>query len=330
MSNSSEHTTTPRVSVVVLNTSSDWHEWIYVIKLKATVSDIWEHINPDTPKDDIPALSEPERPTPSEVRQAATRIADLSAAEREEYQDLIRQYRRDLDLYDRRKRGIATIQNHIIESLNRKHLIYTFDCDTTHDILVSLKNRFKPTNEARERELTLQYQRLKTLTTRNMNMEDWLLQWEKTCRECRQLNLPDVAGIRPVRDFVYAIHNVDSEFALGWRHQLAREQVDPNMEIRDIVQEFRNWKREAPRDDREYHGAFEATFQGHPISGKRRDCVCGEDHRFKECPYLVDSKRPPNWKPDSAIQQQIEEKLKNPRLKETINRIRREDLPTAF
>jgi hypothetical protein len=69
------------------------------------------------------------------------------------------------------------------------------------------------------------------------------------------------------------------------------------------------------------HGAFPATFQGQSInksdSEKKLPCLCREHHWYKECPYLVESVRTKNWKPNPSIQENL-------RLKETIDRIRKE------
>ena len=64
------------------------------------------------------------------------------------------------------------------------------------------------------------------------------------------------------------------------------------------------------------HSAFTATLQGQPAEeekekekGKKSPYLCGEIHRFKDCPYLIESNRPKNWIPDQAIMAKIKEKL---------------------
>ena len=71
------------------------------------------------------------------------------------------------------------------------------------------------------------------------------------------------------------------------------------------------------------HGAFAAAYQGKSLENlddvktdtktdaKKKPCVCGEDHQFKDCSYLIESVRVKDWKPDPAIQKQIDEKLEN-------------------
>ena len=45
-------------------------------------------------------------------------------------------------------------------------------------------------------------------------------------------------------------------------------------------------------------------------------------HRFKFCPYLIKERQPQGWKPDPAIQERINEKLQNPRLKAAVDHAR--------
>ena len=77
------------------------------------------------------------------------------------------------------------------------------------------------------------------------------------------------------------------------------------------------------------HSAFVAILQGWTANdkgkGRKSTCLCGEEHRFKECPYLIESCQPNDWTPDPTIQAKIEKKLKqSEKLRETIQRIRKE------
>ena len=80
------------------------------------------------------------------------------------------------------------------------------------------------------------------------------------------------------------------------------------------------------------HGAFPATFQGETLGNtqadkgnkKTNECLCGEMHRFKDCPYIVESVRPVGWKPNKDTQQLVEGKIQgNTKLKTIIGRIRK-------
>jgi hypothetical protein len=96
---------------------------------------------------------------------------------------------------------MATLRSFIQETITRTYLTYTFDCDTPHDMLVTLKQRVAPTDQARKIELINQYQKLKE-APHSQNLDTWFQQWEKTYKECKQLNLPDVEDDRPLYDFL--------------------------------------------------------------------------------------------------------------------------------
>jgi hypothetical protein len=48
-------------------------------------------------------------------------------------------------------------------------------------------------------------------------------------------------------------------------------------------------------------------------------CVCGADHRWARCFYLIESIRPADWKEDEGIRKKIDERLaSNPKLKKAV------------
>ena len=79
-------------------------------------------------------------------------------------------------------------------------------------MLVALKQRVVPTDQARKIELINQYQKLKK-APRGQNLDTWPQQWEKTYKECKQLKLPDAEDNRPLYDFLNAISGTAPEFA---------------------------------------------------------------------------------------------------------------------
>ena len=80
------------------------------------------------------------------------------------------------------------------------------------------------------------------------------------------------------------------------------------------------------------HSAF-ATLQNNSPASTTKTCLCGEEHLFRECQYLIESLRPHGWVPDEKIQQQIDEKLmRYERLAAAVERAQKEAsqrMPTA-
>jgi hypothetical protein len=85
----STYTSTTKVTVTLVDTN-DWYDWITTIKVKAQGEGIWQYIDPSTPKESLPRLEEPARPSYKQVQeilkesfpQAATTFTD---EEREAY-----------------------------------------------------------------------------------------------------------------------------------------------------------------------------------------------------------------------------------------------------
>ena len=107
---------------------------------------------------------------------------------------------------------MATLRSFIQETITRTYLTYTFNCDTPHDMLVALKQRVVPTDQARKIELINQYQKLKKASG-GQNLDTWLQQWEKAYKECKQLKLPDAEDNRLLYDILNAISGIAPEFA---------------------------------------------------------------------------------------------------------------------
>ena len=77
------------------------------------------------------------------------------------------------------------------------------------------------------------------------------------------------------------------------------------------------------------HSTFVAILQGQIADekgkGRKSTCLCGEEHQFKECPYLIKSCRPKDWTLDPTIEAKIEKKIKqSKKLRETIEQIRKD------
>ena len=75
--------------------------------------------------------------------------------------------------------------------------------------------------------------------------------------------------------------------------------------------------------------ASEPTLQGRPATSttatdKKRPCLCGEEHAWKVCMYIVPEMRPQGWKGNNDTQNKVDDKIsKNPNVKRVVERIRR-------
>jgi len=305
----------------------DWDDWIEVIRTTALGADIWELINPNKSKAQIKSLTQPVRPEPADIRPPAdgevtTAYSDLSTDEREQLRQLQSDYNYDRKEYDRKRRALADIRKQIVETIKRDYVSFTHKCDTVHDILVRLKDRIAPTDKIRERELIEQYKSA-CKPPKAQNIEQWIQKWEKTYDDCSSVDIPEVQGSRPLFDFVQAISGVSTGFADVWNVRLIENDT---YNIYELVKQYRLYLRttKTQAKSRGEHGAFPTTLQRKDTDGKPK-CICKDYHYYSECPYLIDSKRPKDWKPDEAIQKNVEATLKsNTRIRKKVESVRKQ------
>lgn len=315
---------------IILNESSDWDTWFYVVKSLASDSGVngWKYVDPTLPqKPSLPQL--PELPTPASVKDNATSIKDLDTNQVTLYQILRSEYKDQLAAAKLVHQSVDRIHRYILETTSAHNLTFVRSSTDTYDILRILKQRLAPTDRARELEITKKYQALRRYH-RNENIETYLNNWEKVYAEAAELKIPEVDRYRPLTDFLVAITEISPGFAASEEAKLT-DKIDEGITpptLYKLIEKFRNHRRIHDASKEISQGAF-ATFkdeeQQKETAGqkKNRPCLCGEDHRFAYCPYLVETARPEGWSPDETIQKLIEEKIKNSeKLRETIDKAR--------
>jgi len=129
---------------------------------------------------------------------------------------------------------------------------------------------------------------------------------------------------RSLFDFLNAISTISPEFANVWivNIQEREDAGTPLPDLYKIIELYRNNQRLIKVKEPPSYGAFPASYQGKPADPdkpRKSICLCGVEHQFPDCPYLIQSIRPEDWKPDPDIEKQIKEKINNnPRLKTKI------------
>ena len=162
----------------------------------------------------------------------------------------------------------------------------------------------------------------------------WLHSWEKTYKDALDIDLPDVQGNRPVKDFVQSLQDVDPGFHTYWTHHLHCAKEYPS--LREVINKFCTHLHEDPTSRMAGHGAFLASFQDQTVGpaslqsekqaekldilptsrtsstkciGRKSECLCGKLHCFADCPYLIKLKQGCNWVADKDISCMICEKM---------------------
>ena len=315
-----------KTSIILTNTDT-WDDWFGNTRRLALSADIWEHINPDT---DEVQLIKPRIPTYDEVKEGATTFASLNSNEKEEWQRINRQYADENDEYKRKRKALSELVGRIQDTINRKAISYITDCDTPYQMLRKLKSKYCATEETREIELAAKFRRQLNTVPKSRNIEDWLTELEKTYAQCERKGLLSSKPGVTVKEFLDAIANIDQAFADQWDSVISRGELN-NTDFPKIIQHFRNWKlhRAQRTTNSQPTAAFPATFQGQTTEEnkeegtKKKPCLCGNEHAWRSCLYLIPILRSKDWKADPTIQAKVDEQMKKPHIQKIVTKLQK-------
>lgn len=265
---------------------------------------VWRYINPDL-ENPIPEPIRPVAPSPAEASlvEGHTTFASLTPDEREIFKLIYSEYKESLSLARQEMETLKAIRNHLVTSVSKDNIVYIETKDTIYDMLVALKKRLAPTDEARKLEVIDKYRRLRQFD-RKTDVEEWCKEWETTYADAVALGLPEVSENRSQNDFAAALNTIDEAYATAqqfWLRQLSKEgssKVFPS--LYDMVEDFRNnYRRNHALKASVKMGAFSATSE-EKVSVADSDsrqkvlkpCLCGDQHRYKNCFYITPSERP--------------------------------------
>ena len=286
--------------------------------------------------------TEPTRPTASDVKSniaipessrtpdgptsRAPRFSDLTPDEKEQLRWLQEEYIEDRKAYRRKKEALAKIRTKIQESIDPDHFVYTMDQESTYDIMVKLKNRFKPTDLARKKDLKREWLAL-SKTGKTTDVDQWLQNWETKYDECRKLNIAEVQDDNAVHTFLAAVGTISKPFQHTIDVSIAYGKTP---EFKELLQVYRNWRRntqantETPRPQAGAFPTVTPTLNGQTKDGETKPpkpCLCQEIHRWETCPYMFSWNRAPDWKGDKKVQEKVDTQMKTNGMKRHVQRI---------
>ena len=266
---------------VILAGPNDWDQWIGVVKYRADGESVWEYIDPDVKKNDLPRHRAPSEPSPSVVNPQKTTFSALDEGEKEELRALRKQYDRAYKRYEKEEAALKSLRTYIISTISRDYIDYTFEGNTVYDVLVSLKQAVAPTDDARKVDLATQYLKMKK-APKSQNIEKWLREWEKVYNDCKKVKLPEVDGDRPVKDFVYAVESASSGWSEYWKNKLQnlKRKKESLPTLRVIIEVYRNHRRlESAQNARSQDGSYAASFKKKPINKFKSDAKLEKEEK---------------------------------------------------
>ncbi|KAK9427166.1 hypothetical protein V1505DRAFT_389053, partial [Lipomyces doorenjongii] len=323
--------TATRSSQIILAGPGDWDEWMIVIKTQATTNGIWEYIDPEKAPQDVAKLLDPKKPSINAVNESADNIMDLDDSEISRYSILQKDYAYDRERYRESKKALDDLSKHILATISRSYLLHVEDKATVYDMLRALRKRIAPTDMARKIEAKTKY-RQALRSPLSSQVDTWIEAWERAYTNAKRQNIPEVQDNEEVvYEFIKTVSPIVPDFTGYWRQKLERLQRkdSPIPDGYDIAEYFRNdWRKRKADASYEKTGSFAITLQGRESenpANTKRSCLCGRNHSYRKCWYLVESSRRPGWQPDAAIEARIKEALeKDPQLRTKIEGIKRE------
>jgi hypothetical protein len=167
-----------------------------------------------------------------------TAYSDLDANEREQLRWMNVEYDDDKRIYRKHTEAIAKVRMEIQRTVAVRHFIYTRG-ETTHVVMVKLRDRFKQTDYAYMMEHHPIWTSL-TKSTKVINTDDWLQKWETTYDECLELNFPDVQGNWPVLHFLNTLKQISPSFAESYA---VKQAEGADLDFRSVLKVYRTWYR---------------------------------------------------------------------------------------
>jgi len=156
-------------TAVILVTSKDFHNWLFLIKDAALNADVWHYINPDLEKDTLPKNVSPKKPSPQEIqpaqldanggvlRDAAASVRNLDRDRLAVYNAEFLFYRDELQEFNRIRKALAEISTYIGKTIDVRHIPVIQDHTDPYDQLKALSKHFCPTDASRKREVAAEY-----------------------------------------------------------------------------------------------------------------------------------------------------------------------------
>lgn len=245
---------------------------------------------------------------------------------------MIADYNRKEKAYTKAKRAINDLANHIDATVSPKHWLLIERCQSTREKLVKLKTSLQPTTKEREREVRAQLELLRKYN-KKLDLDSWIADWRNIVQMAQDLNIPEGHKYQPHYEFVNAIEKINQGCAESLRSKLIDKEIkdeDPPT-FDSSLDYFRTWMATKPSSTANFtNSAFATTttstqspafFQGSEIKRKPpHACLCGKKHWYRDCYYLIESKRPAGWIPSPEVIKNIEKAMKNERTQHLVQK----------
>jgi hypothetical protein len=261
-------------------------------------------------------------------------ILDLTEKEVARYELWLKAYSRKEAQWSKKEKALREFNHEISRTIAARHIYLISDCSSPYQRLKSLKKHLCPSTSERHYQLRAHYQGLLHAPKRS-NLDSWFEDWLETTRLMKEAALPEVSGNRAQEDFIQAVRSLDDSWSTYQLTELVRkDQMEMEYTgISDLVAEYRSYYRrirpvasslgsfatlgiaDQSQNKQQSKGAQEIS-QSHDASSKSSStqrekrgtkCLCGDQHKFQDCPYINPAQRQAGWHPDQQIVRRFDE-----------------------
>lgn len=194
---------------VRLAKSADWDVWFYFVRTRATITGIWELVDPDLTERPV-LLEEPVEPV-----YVVPDDDDFHPIPYAAYEARKEIYRWKLTKYEQQVKALGDLTSFIQETI-APHNVTFIQKEEPHpwNLLRALRKHLAPSDEARSFDIEQKYHRL-CRGPGTQSLDSWLDEWTVTYAQAKHHDLPLVSGsdTRPIRDFLMAIRSEQPTFA---------------------------------------------------------------------------------------------------------------------
>ncbi|PZD22874.1 hypothetical protein A1F96_10756, partial [Pyrenophora tritici-repentis] len=233
-------------------------------------------------------------------------LEHLDEHEYRKYSAWYTSYQKELTKFEKKELALRQFNSEIATTISERRLHWIMNLDTPHARLRKLKNQLCPSTAERESQLLSQYLALRKMPKR-ANIESWLDSWEELLELMEAAEMAEVKGTRAQRDFLDSVQSTDDSWATSQRISMIAKQEEGEsfLPVVDLVGRFRLYYRQM-KPVASTLGTFAALGDTQEPSQqslsqgtdklRKINCLCGEKHRFIDCPYVNSAKRSSGWK----------------------------------
>ena len=254
------------------------------------------------------------------IPEPCSRYADLSESQKESYNADERSHRGLQADARAAAMGIEKVHTVILESA-KDYVARNVRSSSVREILQPLAHKFKKSPDEVQRQIDRQYDELRNSHPVKGKIESWICQWETLREEIVALKVEPIYS-----EYIYTQHFLKAAriwapfFCDTWIK--IRNVSGRPLKFFEAANEYRTEIEEnaISTGRRQQLSANSASLQGQSSSDQgnstsddskygNSECLCGETHSWKRCPYLTVESRISGWKFNKEIRDHIRQKI---------------------